>query len=895
MNAAACKRRWTVAVLAVFVLSAFAIASCSSGEGAGGGGPLPAIAGDAGGIAEGSSAADGAELEDAPGDVAVAVDAAPPAVLESGVWLMTDTQRTRDGVTVGCFAMMMQLSLGSSDLSLGERAFPCGADTTGLSAFALTVSGTDLLLQGTKVGTITPRTLSFVVPGGAMEVTIDLDRTDDQYREVVSAFDVTTTFTAKLTHRPDATPVALASSVSAIEDQSAAGTLRAASLPHAAVTFATVAGPSSGTLDAFDPDTGAFSYRGSTNFAGADAFTFSAASGGMVSAPATVDVTLAPVEDAPIASSQAVVVAEDTPAPITLSASDPDGDPLTFVVGSGPAHGSLSAAGPVVTYTPNANYSGSDSFTYSAHDASASSQTVTVSITVTPVNDAPVAIDQTISTREVSRHTVRLAATDVDSANLTYTVSQNPAHGTLSGTAPLLVYAPQPGFVGDDVFHFTASDGSATSQPATVTVHVLPALYQSTELTTSFAVGVEWQLATASRLFFTAYSSATGHVDVFATDGTDAGTVDVKAPPSDTAGFDGSATRFFALGTTGYFTTATTAAGERLYQSSGGAAATVTEIPPPSASYTGAPTIGSNVAVANGVAHLLLQWQNGSDYACEIWSTDGTALATTRLYAMPVSTSRCSGIWSAGAYEYFFVGSSLMRFQAVSAPAVVQTLGAASPTASVVAVGSELFFETSTAVSASSTAYDLWKSDGTADGTVVVKNVDSGFLAYPAAYLTPLDGELFYSNRKSLWKTDGTALGTVDVADMPTSSYGGVGAINYVYAIGSKLYFQANTDTLGGEPWVSDGTTLGTVLLGDLRPGTPGSRPAHYGPDFQPFNSLVVFGTNDGVLGPTLWATDGTPAGTRMEVDVPAEVVLGTVNGRLVVYGSHHLYAVVVK
>jgi len=92
-----------------------------------------------------------------------------------------------------------------------------------------------------------------------------------------------------------------------------------------------------------------------------------------------------------------VPAVEDTSLTITLTGSDPEGSALTFAVVSSPVNGSLGTITPLtdtsadVTYTPNANYSGADSFTFQVNDGSVDSNIATVTITVNPVNDAPVA------------------------------------------------------------------------------------------------------------------------------------------------------------------------------------------------------------------------------------------------------------------------------------------------------------------------------------------------------------------------------------------------------------------------------------------------------------------------------------------------------------------------
>src|SRR5439155_25328926 len=110
--------------------------------------------------------------------------------------------------------------------------------------------------------------------------------------------------------------------------------------------------------------------------------------------------TITAVNDAPVAADQAVTTAEDTAKAIVLTASDVESDPLTYAIVAGPAHGTLSGVAPTVTYTPAANYNGADSFTFKANDGTVDSNVATVRLTVTPVNDAPVAAAQGVTTEE---------------------------------------------------------------------------------------------------------------------------------------------------------------------------------------------------------------------------------------------------------------------------------------------------------------------------------------------------------------------------------------------------------------------------------------------------------------------------------------------------------------
>ena len=100
------------------------------------------------------------------------------------------------------------------------------------------------------------------------------------------------------------------------------------------------------------------------------------------------DVTVNPVNDAPVADAASAVGDEDSNISIDLSGSDIDGDALSFSLGSGASNGSVEVSGSTANYTPNSDFNGSDSFTFVASDGELSSE-ATVDVTVNPVNDAP--------------------------------------------------------------------------------------------------------------------------------------------------------------------------------------------------------------------------------------------------------------------------------------------------------------------------------------------------------------------------------------------------------------------------------------------------------------------------------------------------------------------------
>ena len=150
-----------------------------------------------------------------------------------------------------------------------------------------------------------------------------------------------------------------------------------------------------------------------------------------------------------------------------------DGDSLTAVLGIGPSHGSLTLnSDGSFSYTPEADFNGTDSFSYVANDGTADSESATVTITVNPVNDAPVANDDAVTTDEDTTVTITLTGSDIEGDALSYQVISGPANGTLAGTAPELSYTPNADYNGPDAFTFTANDGALNSIPATVTITV---------------------------------------------------------------------------------------------------------------------------------------------------------------------------------------------------------------------------------------------------------------------------------------------------------------------------------------------------------------------------------------------------------------------------------------
>lgn len=266
-------------------------------------------------------------------------------------------------------------------------------------------------------------------------------------------------------------PVASNQSVTTPEDTPVDISLVATDSDGDVLSYSLVTAPAHGTITISGS---VFRYTPNANYNGSDSFTFKANDGTVDSNIGTVSITVTPVNDAPVASNQSVTTPEDTSVAITLVATDVDGDSLTYTVVTPPAHGTLSGTGANLTYTPNANYNGPDSFTFRANDGTANSNVATVSINVTSVNDAPVASNQSVSTPEDTPRVITVVATDADGDSLTYTIVSGPTNGTISGTGPNFTYTPNANYNGSDSFTFRANDGSLNSNVATVSITVTP-------------------------------------------------------------------------------------------------------------------------------------------------------------------------------------------------------------------------------------------------------------------------------------------------------------------------------------------------------------------------------------------------------------------------------------
>ena len=183
-------------------------------------------------------------------------------------------------------------------------------------------------------------------------------------------------------------------------------------------------------------------------------------------------------------------VAEDSGANAIAVLANDVGSSLTITAVTQGANGSVINNGTNVSYTPNANFFGADSFTYTISDGS-NTDTATVNVTVTPVNDPPVAVNDAYATANVAAPGVLANDSDIDGDSLTAILATGPSNGTVVlNPNGGFVYTPNPGACGPDSFTYRANDGTTNSNVATVTI-TLPDTTAPT-LTASVATSTLW-------------------------------------------------------------------------------------------------------------------------------------------------------------------------------------------------------------------------------------------------------------------------------------------------------------------------------------------------------------------------------------------------------------------
>lgn len=253
-----------------------------------------------------------------------------------------------------------------------------------------------------------------------------------------------------------------------------------------------------------------------------------------------------------------------------------------------------------------------------------------------------------------------------------------------------------------------------------------------------------------------------------------------------------------------------------------------------------------------------------------LWSTDGTSAGT---FLVHEAASTIRDLTNVNGTLFFaadarFTPNGVELWKSDGTPAgttLVKDIVPNDPNVSSTAapryltnVNGTLFFR---AYGDGAVGNELWKSDGSESGTVLVKDIHAGSGGSYPRLLTNVNGTLCFKSGddERIWRSDGTAAGTF-AGDATQLLYN----VNYLTNVGGTLYFAGSREGIGQELWKFDATTATTSLVADIAPGSASSG-LH---DFVSFGGNLFFIANDGVHGPELWRSNGTAAGTTMVKDV---------------------------
>ena len=238
-------------------------------------------------------------------------------------------------------------------------------------------------------------------------------------------------------------------------------------LDNTELTFSIASGPSKGLI-VLDGST--VTYTSSPTITSTDQFTYTVSDGSLTSSPATVVLGILGVNDAPVAEQINVTVNEQETIEITLEALDPDSSNITFTI-TQPANGIAVLDGNKVSYTSTSDVAIEDVFTYTAFDGSLYSQPALILISITPVNDIPIAENIQVDLEGPNSITIELKATDKDEDDLLFEIIQEPQEGTIELNGALVTYNGNSKEDSTITFEYVAKDASSSSESAQVIIY----------------------------------------------------------------------------------------------------------------------------------------------------------------------------------------------------------------------------------------------------------------------------------------------------------------------------------------------------------------------------------------------------------------------------------------
>jgi ELWxxDGT repeat protein/VCBS repeat-containing protein len=633
---------------------------------------------------------------------------------------------------------------------------------------------------------------------------------------------------------------------------------------------------------------GTFVYTPQATFTGIDSFTYTVSDGTLISDPATVTLSVRSASSPPIAGTDTYtnVPANNT---FTVSAasgvlqndSDPEADPLTVsadVRTSTNGTLSLNSDGSF-TYTPIANFRGTDSFTYAVSDG-LNATTGTISLSVGATNGAPVVAIPGAQTvlQNTNLFISGIQVSDVDAGSNPIQVTLSATNGNLSlstttglavtgdgssavtltgaiaainaGLTNLRYTTTQPFFEGTDTLTVVANDQGNTggtnnplSDTETITITVTTGATQLLDINPGAQGSAPANLTAAGNtLYFTANNGSSG-TELWRSDGTAGGTAlvtDLNVTPDSRS--SASPSNLTVVNNTLFFSATNGLNGIELWS---------LDLTQPDATPTlvrdirsGGDSSPANLVNFNGT--LYFRANDGTGLG--LWRSDGTAAGTTRVAGI----TQPGNLTVVGNNLFFRAGTGgeLWRTDGPT-PTRIIDLGATAQILNLTAVGNTLFF---TAIDGN--GRELWLSDGTAAGTRRISDINPNAASSDPNNLVNLNGTLYFFARNAtssgLYRS--TPTGTVTlVQDLPSN----LQPPNSLTVVGSRLFFVVNAgtgSTLDRELWQSDGTTPSRVI--DINP-TGDANPA----SLTNVNGTLYFTANDGT-GVKLWRSDGSVAGT---------------------------------